>query len=58
MKDTKYQNTEREGNEKTTTKAWCSRQWIGLQILPPVGSGPSLKGFEQEMEAGQAGGRT
>jgi hypothetical protein len=25
---------------------------------PPVGRGPSLKGFEQEMEAGQAGGRT
>lgn len=24
---------------------------------PPVGHGPSLKGFEQETEVGQAGGR-
>lgn len=27
------------------------------KIDPPVGHGPSLKGFEQETEAGQAGGR-
>lgn len=45
----------REGEERETSiKAWSSSRQIGLQILR---HGPSLKGFEQELEAGQAGGR-
>lgn len=47
----------REGEErKASTKAWLFRP-VDRFADPPVGHGPSLKGSEQEMEAGQAGGR-